>query len=383
MDIFAPGTVFVGPDPDVSGVSSISGTSFASPFMAGVAALVWAADPSLSADQVIGSIFANAHSSPHIKVPRYVNAWGAVQAALGGNTPPNLDIIGPSSGASFSRGSELVSFSAIASDEEDGSPVVNWVSSIDGALGSGILVQRNNLSLGTHTVTATAVDSGGFTDFETVTVTIVNDPPLVEITNPLDGAEFFQGQTIHLSATSLDTNAIPQSPLPDSALKWSRDGAGDFATGHNATIPGGTLPLGPVVIQVIGSEEDVVGIDTITVTINEDPADLPPDVVITSPADGSSFLADQSDAGGPYRVVTFAGLADDPEDGTLSGDSLQWHYREGTSGIYQPVGTGNGRNIKLYATDCFGTDYQVRLTAIDSANNISTYTITVTITSLC
>ncbi len=118
VEIFAPGTVFVGPDLATSGVQSVSGTSFASPFTAGVAALVWAANPSLSSEAVIGLLLGNAHPSPHSKVPRYVNAWGAVKAALGGNTPPNLDIVGPASGASFSRGSELASFSALASDAE-------------------------------------------------------------------------------------------------------------------------------------------------------------------------------------------------------------------------------------------------------------------------
>jgi subtilisin family serine protease len=59
VDLFAPGTVLVGFDPATTTglpgrfpVHSVQGTSFASPYLAGVAALVRAADPGLSAGSV-------------------------------------------------------------------------------------------------------------------------------------------------------------------------------------------------------------------------------------------------------------------------------------------------------------------------------------------
>lgn len=382
VDIFAPGTVFVGPDFVTPGVSSKSGTSFASPFVAGVAALIWAADPTLSANEVIGLLMTHAHDSPALVVERYVNAWGSVKAALGGNTPPNLDVQTPVEGATYSLGSELISFSAVATDDEDITPTVTWTSHRDGLVGTGTLVQRNDLSVGIHIMTATATDSRGFEDFEHFTFEVIDDPPFVEITNPPHESEFFQGQTIYLTATTRDTNLVPPAPLPDADVRWSRDDV-QFATGHNVTIPGGTLPLGIHTIYVDAYEGELTSWDGVTITINEDPPDLPPDVVITSPENGATFLVNASDGGGDYRNVTVVGSANDPEDGALSGDSLQWHYRPAGAGIYQPVGTGASRNIKLYATDCFGTDYDIRLTAIDSNSNISTFRITVTITSLC
>jgi serine protease len=45
VDIFAPYTVISGPTPDETRPHRVDGTSFASPYAAGVAALIWAADP--------------------------------------------------------------------------------------------------------------------------------------------------------------------------------------------------------------------------------------------------------------------------------------------------------------------------------------------------
>ena len=54
VDLFAPYTLWLGPDPDAPAnvVRRKSGTSFSSPFAAGVAALVWAADLDQSASDV-------------------------------------------------------------------------------------------------------------------------------------------------------------------------------------------------------------------------------------------------------------------------------------------------------------------------------------------
>ncbi|MCC6145707.1 MAG: S8/S53 family peptidase, partial [Candidatus Hydrogenedentes bacterium] len=74
VDIFAPYTVIVGPDQGRDETRSINGTSFSSPFAAGVAALVWAANPSLSAGQVRDILRDNARTSSDPTVGRYINA---------------------------------------------------------------------------------------------------------------------------------------------------------------------------------------------------------------------------------------------------------------------------------------------------------------------
>src|SRR5690606_32883931 len=89
VDIFAPFTMWLGPDPEAPGNEArvTHGTSYSSPFAAGVAALIWAADPSLSANEVEDILLATAHSSPDDEVNGYVNALGAVQEALGNVSP--------------------------------------------------------------------------------------------------------------------------------------------------------------------------------------------------------------------------------------------------------------------------------------------------------
>jgi hypothetical protein len=86
VNLYAPYLVLVGPDPSDNGVNKAKlagGTSVASPYAAGVAALIWAANPHLSADQVEGILSSTAHLSPDPLVGRYVNAFAAAMKALG------------------------------------------------------------------------------------------------------------------------------------------------------------------------------------------------------------------------------------------------------------------------------------------------------------
>lgn len=94
VNLFGPYTLNVGPDPKQMSAHSVNGTSFASPFVAGVAGLVWAANPALSADQVESILYSTADptSDPNPSVlhqEKIVNAYKAVIAALGG-TPTFL-----------------------------------------------------------------------------------------------------------------------------------------------------------------------------------------------------------------------------------------------------------------------------------------------------
>ncbi len=90
-----------------------------------------------------------------------------------GNTAPTVAITSPASGSTFTSGT-AVTFNGTASDTQDGniSGQIVWSSSRDGSLGSGASITRSNLSTGTHTITASATDSGGLSGSDNISVTI-------------------------------------------------------------------------------------------------------------------------------------------------------------------------------------------------------------------
>jgi hypothetical protein len=311
-----------------------------------------------------------------------MNAYDGVMTAMG-PAPPQISITSPADGSSHSRGADNIAFRADAIDVEDDTLTVTWTSSLDGGIGEGTEVYRRDLSSGTQTITAATTDSDGFSASDSVTITIVNDPPIVKITYPEDGAEFAQAQTINLRGLSRDPNTVPvpYAPLPNVQVEWLIDT--QFATGHEVSIPGGTLSVGTHTISFTGSDGVLEDTESITITINPNPANLPPSVTITSPDNGALFDELLWDAAEEmwYAEVTLTGTATDPEDGALSGASLVWTTSI-DGGAPQTLGTGGSRSVRLYAPECTST-HEITLTATDSAANSATDAITVTVIQLC
>jgi VCBS repeat-containing protein len=89
------------------------------------------------------------------------------------NIAPVVTITSPSSGASSTVG-QPVTFSATGMDSEDGniSGNISWLSSRDGAIGSGGTISTNALTVGAHTITASVTDSGGLPGSASITFTV-------------------------------------------------------------------------------------------------------------------------------------------------------------------------------------------------------------------
>lgn len=96
-------------------------------------------------------------------------------SAGGGKSPPKVTISSPSDEQVFASGASI-SFAGTADDKEDGdvTPSLVWVSDIDGQIGTGGSFSKI-LTDNSHTITATATDSGNKSGSKSVTITVSDD----------------------------------------------------------------------------------------------------------------------------------------------------------------------------------------------------------------
>jgi len=156
------------------GYGEKSGTSMASPHVAGVAALVIAGE-GLSNVEVRTRLQGTADDLGDAGWdPKY--GYGLVDAAEAAgvetNEPPTVSIDSPADGSTFDSGA-TISFSGTASDFEDGDLTANlvWTSSRDGEIGTGGSFSTT-LSDDEHTITAEVIDLDEATGSDSISITV-------------------------------------------------------------------------------------------------------------------------------------------------------------------------------------------------------------------
>lgn len=151
-----------------------------------------------------------------------------------GNDAPVATITSPAGGSTFSGGTS-VALSGTASDTEDGdiSASLSWTSSLDGILGAGASVSAI-LSIGIHSITATATDSQGATGSDSIIVTVTataNAAPTVSVTTPINGSSFTAGASVNFVGTASD----PEDGDLTASISWSSNLDGTLGSGGSVT----------------------------------------------------------------------------------------------------------------------------------------------------
>ena len=240
VDIYGPFSVWVGLDPDHSSVRRAQGTSFSSPFVAGVAALIWAADPSLSADQVSRILLETAHRTNDLAGTRgglRVNALGAIERLLG--RPPTMTVSrsGFVGGVPFTGNAALnrdFSIDAIASDPDGatGCCTITFdpAPSSSVALVNGRRATYRITTTGNQVITATARDTVGNSVTSSITIPVINNPPIATISLPTTTITVFRNQPVLFRGFATDANegaGNDPTNLTCNRLTWTDSNSSD------------------------------------------------------------------------------------------------------------------------------------------------------------
>jgi subtilisin family serine protease len=368
VDIWAPYEVWTGPTPGAPGVDTVTGTSFAAPFVAGVAALVMAADPDLGPAEVENILIGTAHTGGGNRVNRWVNAFGAIQRVYGGDVPPYVNIARPREGAELVAGRRFTLDAEVDDPEDAVRPDFRWLSDRDGEISISPydLDFDEPLSYGMHTLTAEATDSAGQTATDTVRITITNQAPTIEITQPDDGVTRFTTETLMFRADVSDPNETPG----ESSIVWSSDLDGALGTGRTLET---TLSRGEHTITArVNDQGGLDATDQRTLTVEPSPSNPPPQNVtivepMVDPDTGEAFARSAPSQDSVY--VSFEGTATDPE-----GEDLTFEWRTDRDDLQDPfLATGRSTGAELHHTSSMHCHYhQLELTVTDEAGHSRT-----------
>lgn len=204
VDIYGPYYVWTGPTPAEPSIHRVSGTSFASPFVAGVAALVWSADPTLRAADVQRLLFETAHRRHRVVGDHgglVVNAFGAVEAALA--NVPVVELSAPLV-VPLNRTVE-VSASIAGSVGRADCCTVTWTPPPESSRDQGRVAVYRFTRPGVQTITVVTTDNHGRSARSSRSIDVRNDPPTVTSTS--DRARFeYRNANVRFTMSAVDSN---------------------------------------------------------------------------------------------------------------------------------------------------------------------------------
>ncbi len=272
--------------------------------------------------------------------------------------PPVAAISSPSDGSTWGQ-DQSISFIGSGTDPEDGDLTgtsLIWTSSIDGQIHTGGSFYIDTLSVGTHLITLTAVDSQGNSDTETINIAIniaINIPPSVTISSPLTGDRFDPDTSITFTGSASD----PEDGVIDgSALTWQSSIDGMLGTGNSITPTSLSYGQHTITLSTVDSQ-GTSGSAAINVNVN-----YAPYLDLYQPFNNSQSP--------PGSWVIFEAMTSDTEDGVLPAASIVW-----PSSIDGQVATGayTGSSSLSYGI------HTLTCTVTDSLGDSTTESVTVVI----
>ncbi|MEM7584043.1 MAG: endonuclease [Acidobacteriota bacterium] len=272
-----------------------------------------------------------------------------------GNQAPSVTVTSPQSGGSTVEGS-TVNFAGSASDPEDGglTSSLTWTSSLDGALGTGGSFSAV-LSVGTHTITAAVVDSGGLPGSDTISLTVTavqpgngdlllsevfydpsgNDDGLewVELYNNDSVAIDLAGYSLGNGGTAYTTSLVQLSGIIQPGETFVVGGPTSSAINDNPNL-GQAVNFSPD-FQNSGSTGDGVALFNVPASAVT-ASTVPIDAVIYGPNNNSGLIDETGAAGAPE-------VGDAPSDSSIERLDLagNWQIQSNPTPNATPIAAPN------------------------------------------
>jgi hypothetical protein len=347
VDISAPGNVIMSTYPMYTcGASTTpgdfgcytwnSGTSMATPHVAGAAALVWSRGATTNS-QVVDILLnsADPQGVDSVRLDSWtihggLNLHDALSYGLS-NFPPVAN-----AGADQTvidtdgDGVEMVTLNGSASSDADGT-IVNYEWREGTLVGTGTTAAVS-FAVGTHTVTLHVTDDEGGTATDTLVITVnpagSNVPPAANA-----GPDQTVTDTNGNGSESVTLNGSGSSDADGTIASYEwREGAALIGTGTSPTI---SFAVGAHTVTLQVTDDDGgTATDTVVITVNPAP---PPNVPPTANAGPDQTVTDTN--GNGSESVTLNGSGSSDTDGTI----VSYEWREGAS----VIGTGATPTISL------------------------------------
>jgi len=313
VDVWASHWQFSDPNPTdaVSDFEIVRGTSFSTPFTAGIATLVWAANPDATANEVMEALELGRQPGIGYAARGYYTALEPVRYALASRGPEHftreIEIVAPADGDHVALAAEWMAFQARVfyfytdpngeARETEYGPV-RWV--LEGPLG-GPIIQSDVIadgpmlgtmavpSAGRYELTATLTTPDGQTATDSVFFRVENTLPLLEIVTPEYSSAgidlWYPGPNLVVARAWDDEDGLITCDIA-----WDLDGG---SVVHDTSLCGRRVvqmsdPFGLLHLSVTDSGGDTSSLDAVISPWGTYEG-MPPQVDIAEPAWGSSY----------------------------------------------------------------------------------------------